>query len=341
MQEEIGVGKEKIMASFLEKLRMDNIYGGMGGDGSSIEPFIQSIMASSQPSPMNLNPSMLTNIGGRIAAPETEEPRNEIRNTVFQDIMTPYQQAQIDLRRQELGQRKEIESERQQTQQERTNIQKQRADVYEFKSKNPNVRIIEQRGGNTIAINPATGETIRDFGPSGFLDEQEKIQLQQEGALERIGATGEQQRETATMRGEIERGNIGLRGEEARRTKIAPSEIKEELPTQTRVRQFNAARELYNSNPELRPFIKLSGNDFQITSPGTGFFGPTGPTKEQYDKINQTIFSGALSRQAPLSERATTVEPIYKTQRNTRTGETRRVMSTDGGKTWNPAPAGK
>jgi len=229
----------------------------------------------------------------------------------------------------------------------RAGIAQQRADVYEFKAKHPNLDI-DFSGPEVIAIDPISGKrapiTDLDGKPvqTGNMSEADKLAFQRETTMKGITARGEESRTTQEEGHEQDMDEILARGEQARTTKSTPSGSvtgKDELPTQTRVRQFNAARELLNTRPELRQFIKLGNpgsNDFQITPPSEHrLWGHQGPTKEQYEEIQAAIYSGAMSRQAPKTE------PIYKTQRNTRTGATRRVMSTDGGKTWKPAPAGK
>ena len=61
---------------------------------------------------------------------------------------------------------------------EKNRIAEMRARVYQFKSQNPGAKIVVQRGGNTVAIDPISGKTIRDFGPSGLMDEQTKSDLE-------------------------------------------------------------------------------------------------------------------------------------------------------------------
>lgn len=239
----------------------------------------------------------------------------------------------------------------------RADIAQQRADVYEYKARNPNLRI-DFSGPEVIAIDPQTGQrapiTDTNGKPvlTGNMSEADKLAFQRETTMKSIGARGAESRRTQEEGHEQELEEIEARGSEARRTRQTPTAAstasgnKPELPTQTRVRQFNAARELYNSRPELRPFIKLGkpgSNDFEIVPPGKGFFGATGPNPQQYEEITGKVYQGAMSRQAGSRGAGPgpgKTEPIYKTQRNTSTGATRRVMSTDGGKTWKPAPAG-
>lgn len=175
-------------------------------------------------------------------------------------------------------------------------IKQQRADIYDFKTRNPHMKLMTTKGGNVTAYNPLTGQTVDTGIPSGSLSDIDKLSLTQENVLERIGATGEETRTTEKLRQEGRERNIALSGEESRKTKSTPSisntTTKSELPTQTKVRQFNKASEIANSDPDLAKFIKLgTNNTFEITKPGSGgFFGSAGPTKAQYDKITESIY---------------------------------------------------
>lgn len=176
-------------------------------------------------------------------------------------------------------------------------IRQQRADVYEFKAKNPHMRLMTTKGGNIMAYNPLTGQTMDTGVPSGSLSETDKINLIQQDMLERIEKTGDETRETEGVRQVNREKNIALQGDESRKTKQTPSAStattgRGELPTQTKVRVFNRATEIANSDPNLGKFIKLGkNNDFEITKPGSGgFFGSAGPTKQQYDSIVEKIY---------------------------------------------------
>lgn len=79
---------------------------------------------------------------------------------------------------------------------EKTNaIRAQRAAIYEFKAKNPNMKIISPPGGNIIAVDPTNPQKVitltdADGKPisSGSLSETDKINLQHEKALDKIDA---------------------------------------------------------------------------------------------------------------------------------------------------------
>lgn len=306
---------------------MNNIYGdGFGGSQNSIEPFIQSIMASSQSQP-NTNQSMLPQIGRSMAAPEQQQPMN----TVFKDAINPYQQATLDLRKQELQQRGDIAGSRLGLDTQKVDIQKQRADAYDFKTKNPNLKIIEQRGGNTVAINPTTGEVVKDFGPSGFLSDSEKLELQQEGAMKRIGATGQQQRETALLRGDIERGNIGLRGEEDRKTKeVIPGKSTKPVDTaiELKNRVANKAQQGVIENPAWSKYITIEPDGRVSVNVPTGMFGKTAEeaTKIRGD-IQKYLYEETPTTETEIPQKNEITKPIP--------GRTDMIgVSTDGGKTW-------
>lgn len=276
---------------------------------------------------------------------------------------------------QELAQRR-LEN-TQANQEAKNKIAADRAEVYRLKSLMPQHQF-DFSGPNVMVANKQTGE-VRDTGiPTGSLSDADKMALQQEQMLERIGAQGAQTRQTEELRqggrealaetrgwkigsipdpndpskqigvqyneitGEIKPVQFGgaPAGPVTRAGTSSSAANRPESATQTRVRQFNAARELFNTRADLRPFIKLGSpgsNDFTITPPGKGFFGgATGPTPEQYKALQEAIYGPGGDIQPMSSHAPTNRQPIYKTQRNTRTGETRRVMSTDGGQTWQP-----
>lgn len=220
-------------------------------------------------------------------------------------------------------------------------IRQQRADVYEFKAKNPQLKLIMTKGGNVQAFNPITKETS-DLGiPTGSLTDADKMSLQQEQQLERIEATGGQQRQTERVRqeGRIETAETRgwkpyeetladgtkrtfmyneITGETRERapggtpqgaTPVKPGgnvSGRTELPTQTKVRQYNSARELANTRPDLAKFVRLGPgtNEFRITQPGKNFWGTaTGPTEEQVAEIETAIYGAPISQVVPQPER--------------------------------------
>lgn len=311
MVEEYHLEDKAMPTGFLEKLRMNNIYGNMGSPDRTIAPKFSvsagldpmdevlnrySTMRAAEESAIPFRPH-LEQIAEGVSGKSTTMPVQ-----LGYEPLTEYQSGLLDIRRQELGQRGQIESGRQDIQRERAGISQQRADVYEFKARNPNVRIIEQRGGNTIAVNPTTGEIIKDFGPSGFLSEQERLDLQQEGAMERIGRTGQEQRETALIRGDIEQQQIGQRGEEARKTRAtAPGVgVRPELPTQTTARIQNTINRILAQHPEWAQYIDR--NTGRIAPVGTGI-GARNLTEALRNQIVEAIYGtpGVTEAEAPIT----------------------------------------
>jgi len=70
-------------------------------------------------------------------------------------------------------------------------------------------------------------------------------------------------------------------------------------PNQEKVRQYNNAQEAWNTHPEWRKWIKLAEpgtNEFEIAEPGQvrdWWLDKSGPSQEDFDKINQFIKENA------------------------------------------------
>lgn len=259
-------------------------------------------------------------------------------------------------------------------QEQKTKIAADRAEVYRLKSLMPQHQF--DFSGPTVKVaNKQTGE-VKDTGiPTGSMSDADKLALTQEQALERIHTTGAEARTTEGVRqsgrealaetrgwkiGTIPDPNdpskqIGVQYNEitgevkpismgGKPTTVTPSSRggagggRPETPTQTRVRQFNAARELYNTRPDLRQFIKLGtpgANDFSIVPPSKGFFGPSGPTNEQLAEINNAIYGNpAGAEMAPVSAHTPTPTGGQKTIKQYSPSRNQTRISTDGGKTW-------
>lgn len=207
-----------------------------------------------------------------------------------------YNQMSVDLR-------EKAQIAKEQNDEAKLKVLQNRADVYRFKAENPNYKFILPKGGNVQAFNPLTGQS-RDTGiPTGSLSELDKINLGQEDALERIGATGDEARDTENLRQTGRLAAIGARGEEARKTRVtipggvSGQRTKTEQPTQTKVRQYNAAKEIANTNPELAKFIKFTGtNEFTIRPTGKGgWASPDGPTEQQAAELKRLIYGGPIT----------------------------------------------
>lgn len=156
----------------------------------------------------------------------------------------------------------------------RAEISEHRARVYEYKVMHPEHKIIMTKGGNVMAFDPATNQTL-DLGiPSGSMTDADKLQFSRDTTMKGIAARGGEARKTAEEQGDIESGHIEERGAEARTTKAAPSGAtganKPELPSQTKTRLFNKATEAFNTHPEWKKYIKLGTNDFKVSKPSWG-----------------------------------------------------------------------
>jgi len=231
-------------------------------------------------------------------------------------------------------------------------IKQQRADVYEFKARNPNMKIIAVKGGNIMAINPITAQKMDTGIPSGSLSDADRIALEQDNAMERIAGQGDQTRQTQGVRHEDTMEEIGARGDESRKTKAVPSATtttnKPETEAAIRTGRINKATQLINTRPELRKWIQVNGNDIRVTPPSNGGYFSSGPTKQEFDEINNAIYGTSTAKPAdnaaaprdrgagpgPTTPNNTKTAPLTKQMRNKNTGEVATVISTDGGKTW-------
>jgi len=195
-------------------------------------------------------------------------------------------------------------------------IREHRASIYEFKAMHPNMKMVFPKGGNIMAQDPLTGKLLDTGVPTGSMTDLDKLNLQEENALQNIGARGDEARKTENVKEVNRQADIAARGNESRatvreRASRTGAGAKPETPTQTRVRQFNAARELYNTRPDLRKFITLGrpgSNDFTVASPGKSWFGTaTGPNDAQYKEIQKKIYEDtkAGAGMAPVAAHTT------------------------------------
>lgn len=219
---------------------------------------------------------------------------------------------------------------------EANRIRADRAEVYRLKSLRPNFKF--DFSGPTVLVSDPTTGNVTDTGLStGSLSDSDKLALQQENALERIGATAAEQRTTEGVKQDnrVELAwsdpyevNLPDGTKKYMQTNRATGDIREakfpgqinkvgtgrtntETPTQVKVRQYNAAREFASKNPQLAKFVKLGkNNDFTITPPGKGgMFGSVGPTPEEHQKIISSIYGGDVPIQQPTRTGATTETP--------------------------------
>lgn len=215
-------------------------------------------------------------------------------------------------------------------------IAEHRANIYDYKAKHPAAKFVMPKGGNVQILDPATNKLTDTGIPTGSMSEIDKLNLIHAGQMENIDERGINASDLEAEKQPNRLAAIAARVAGAKDVKSTPSGNapggKTLLPTQVRVQQATAAKELYNSDPELRPFIKIGqGNDFEITPPSpSGFFSRGGPTPEQYQKIKDKIYgampdikqpgrTGATPTNTPKVEPA--VEPGRKVVIDIKTGK--------------------
>ncbi len=269
--------------------------------------------------------------------------------------------------------REEAQAEKERKNDVDAKIKQQRADVYSLKANQGNMKF--DFSGPTVKVaDPRTGK-VSDTGiPTGHFSDAEKMSLGQENEMARIDRRTEGAMAVEDVRqggrsalgyevfqrnnpdgtvstfrinkdtGAVEPVNVPGGGTITKPGTVSGAESRPPLPTQVRVDQFVKARQLFNTRPDLRPFIKLNpqNNTFEIQQSkkaGT-FTGASGPNPEQMREITETIYGkqGGGTPQTPgggpMSPVASHNQPMTRTQRNRVTGETRIQISNDGGKTW-------
>lgn len=220
---------------------------------------------------------------GPAQAAATNERYENVNNRTL-----AYNQANLDL-----NERKRVDKEKYDD--SRIKVSQDRAEIYRFKAENPNFKFVMPKGGNVMAMDPATGQSHDTGIPTGSLSDLDRLNLTQENTLNAIGARDQNAQDLEGIRQEGRETLAGIRGNEARLTKstVPGSALgKGEQSTQKKVREYLNAREILNTDPELSKFIKLTGtNEFEVAQPSTSFWGnPNGPTVEQYKKLQQLIF---------------------------------------------------
>lgn len=175
-------------------------------------------------------------------------------------------------------------------QQQNTNIGQQKANLMKFKAEHPNMKFMVTKGGNVQAFNQLTGEGFDTGIDSGTLSDQDKMDITGEQRMEQIGARGDIQKELLDTRGNQNIAAIGARMNGQKEVNAAKP-IKGELPTQTRARTANAARELVNTRPDLAKYISLDNQGNPTVAQGSsGYFGTSGPSISEMAEINKALY---------------------------------------------------
>ena len=258
----------------------------------------------------------------------TYQAANLERQGNINERQLAYQTAQSETARRRAETGEKAQEERERTNRANEATRQKRAEIYDFKTRNPNYVFKTREDGQLIGVNPQHPDQIVDTGlKTGDLSDTDKITLGVSGRLKEI-----------EKRGDVEAGLEGLKQEGRVKLEEKKSTLKGgtkgELPSQTRVRQFNKAREAYNLHPEWRKFIKIGSpgtSDFEITPPGKSFFGQwkTGPDDAAYKNMSDFIYEKKME-----DTKQAQTQVLTKTQTNTKTGAKRTLISTDNGKTW-------
>jgi hypothetical protein len=324
------------MASFVDALRMNNIFP--SGDNNPFGPpnmnqgvnldEISNIMNRITPYAANENQKNrdfqehmfnvqrqghLQDIAQQLHNQPPIPPMNVIErpdpNLMKQPTeISPIQQAELGVRKQQATNKSNLDyaklaqgEEKISQGEEKVSISKDRANVYQFKATHPGMKIMMPEGGNITAVDPITGKTM-DLGIStGKMSQEDRINLVGEQKMEQIGAQDQNQQNIQQIRGKQGLEQIGARITGQQQLQEAKP-IKEMLPTQIKVQQNNAARQLMNIRPDLAQYItydSTTGN-FNVIAPSEGFFGHSGPTKEQYDEINKILYNPTKPETKPV-----------------------------------------
>lgn len=295
------------MASFLDKLRNSNVFGNPF-DPPRQNPFelVDQFMRRN-PQLNDIGQQVLDsggNNGGRQVKPlKQESPMDPI---FIDNSMTPYQKAQIDIRRDELSGRQNLGQGNLGVKSRGMDIQQQRANANDFKIKNPNHVMKVGPDGHLRAINPQTNE-VTDLGETG-MGQQEIADMNQNNKLQQIGMQGWNAENLAGINNTASMDRTKQTGLNAVTTKETPSGTPN-IPSasdDTKRAQLKY-NQLINANPTYRKFVKLDADGMpQIVEPGGkswfGLGGDTGPTKDQYDEINNAIYGSGGEKVEPKVE---------------------------------------
>jgi|SRR6185295_1337792 len=341
--------------SFVDKLRMNNIYP----SGPDSNPFGSPDLSAGGINPQLIGQLMqqaqgfqqtgqdrqwrrednvyarnradrLSDIGSQINQSPPQQPQ---MNTVFRQDptqLTAFQKGSLEQDKNELAQKSAYQSG---MLKEKTNVdtaklknidedqlvRQQRANAYDFKSRNPNHKFIMSNDGTIHAINPLTNEDTPI--PTGGMSAREKQELIGNQRSDLLSQKADQDLNMQGVKGDQNLANIAARTSGQQSINEAKP-IKEELPTQTKVRNSNAAQGLINSRPDLALFIQKSPDGFyQITPPSqpNGFqkyfnMSPSGPSQTQFDEINKLLSSPNQSEPTKTTTKPVTKKPEVKSK---------------------------
>lgn len=245
--------------------------------------------------------------------------------------------------------------------QETEKAARNRNELSAFLAQNPNYQLKTDENGEFVAFNPKepTKPPIKTGVKSGEMSELAKLMMVQSAANQRQFTQADLDRQMEELRQQHRKEIEELQA----KLKIDTERNKPETPTETRIRRFNSASQLLNSDPDNQRYIVLGQpgtNDFELKLPLTPFWKSDAEKKAKLDKfeeLNRQIYGSDWKKQNPEeakklqaargtggnSARSTPTPSGQKSnvirQRNTATGAIRE--STDGGKTWKIIQAGR
>lgn len=312
---------------FLENLRMSQIYQFPQSMREEENLIPRRGVTFNPPQPgMGINPriqqiaqppvSMAHQVRGNSSIPAYAQNVNEVLDTNYIPPLNETKEGkQLDILKEQYGTKAQQADRAHQLkiaelgfkkdkQEEDSAIRKQRADVYEFKAKNPNARIVIEKGGRIKAINPITGALIADLGDSGTLSDEDKMILSQQGQQELEGLRQTGRTELQNTRGNQALEQIGARtAGEIQVNAARPTP--ERLPTQQRIQQYMKATQALNEHPEWRRYLSLGDNDFTIKEPTFGGDGATVDAIYKYiygtDRNKSTSPGSVVENKTPTS----------------------------------------
>lgn len=307
--------------SFIQRLRMNNIFGGSpplgmpdfggmagGGGGGDFLGALENAAAmrhEREKELLNLRanisagnfmtPSgqLQSTIANRVAAPISQQEHP--MNVLFNPGISEYQRGRLGIDRAKLNQTGDIAREKLNFAQQDVDTRRRRAELAE-KIADGRATDEEKHEYRMTEIGARGDITSRQIGERGDITSK---QIEQRGDIgsRQIGERGDIRSRQIGEQGDQNLKSIAARTAGQVQVKQTPVGPEGEQPTQTRVRQANAAREFQTRNPELGKFISFDdkGNP-TIEQPSSSWWGgASGPTPEQMKLIQNAIYGATPS----------------------------------------------
>lgn len=174
-------------------------------------------------------------------------------------------------------------------------IRQQRADVYDYKTKHPDVKF-DTSGATVKAMNPADG-SIYDTGLStDKLSMEDRMNLATSNKVmtdTNLSNTNAGNNITRDNNASQNRTNeIVTRGDQTRKTNSAKPNNKSTSNSQINQGYINAAQQLLNTNPKYSDYIKLGKSDNGKVN-GFTVVAPNGEGDPLYHDINSRIYGNS------------------------------------------------